>query len=48
MDVVNAISCVFLFIAAGPLLEKLFLTSARPKYSSAPHQGDIETTQPTA
>jgi hypothetical protein len=26
MDVVNAISCVFLFIAAGPFLEKLFLT----------------------
>jgi len=24
MDVVNAISCVFLFIAAGPFLEKLF------------------------
>jgi hypothetical protein len=29
MDVVNAISCVFLFIAAGPFLEKLFLTSPR-------------------
>jgi hypothetical protein len=27
MDVVNAISCVFLFIAAVPFLEKLFLTS---------------------
>jgi hypothetical protein len=26
MDVVNAISCVFLFMAAGPFLEKLFLT----------------------
>jgi hypothetical protein len=26
--VVNAISCVFLFMAAGPLLDKLFLTSA--------------------
>jgi hypothetical protein len=29
MDVVNAISCVFLFMAAGPFLEKLFLTSPR-------------------
>jgi hypothetical protein len=28
MDVVNAISCMFLFMAAGPFLEKLFLTSA--------------------
>jgi hypothetical protein len=27
MDVLDAISCVFLFIAAGPFLEKLFLTS---------------------
>jgi hypothetical protein len=35
MDVVNAISCVFLFIAAGPFLEKLFLTSASQNYSSA-------------
>ena len=26
MDVLDAISCVFLFIAAGPFLEKLFLT----------------------
>jgi hypothetical protein len=31
MDVVNAISCVFLFIAAGPFLEKLFLTSPAPE-----------------
>jgi hypothetical protein len=29
MDVVSAISCVFLFMAAGPFLEKLFLTSPR-------------------
>jgi len=34
MDVVNAISCVFLFMAAGPFLEKLFLTSASQNYSS--------------
>ena len=34
MDVVNAISCVFLFIAAGPFLEKLFLTSPSQNYSS--------------
>ena len=27
MDVVSAISCIFLFIAAGPFLEELFLTS---------------------
>jgi hypothetical protein len=30
MDVVNAVSCVFLFIVAGPFLEKLFLSSASP------------------
>ncbi len=35
MDVVNAISCVFLFIAAGPFLEKLFLTHPSQNYSSA-------------
>jgi hypothetical protein len=34
MDVVNAISCMFLFIAAGPFLE-IVLTSASQKYSSA-------------
>jgi len=34
MDVVNAISCVFLFMAAGPFLEKLFLTSASQNYYS--------------
>ncbi len=39
MDVVNAISCVFLFIAAGPFLEKLFLTSPTQNCSSAPRQG---------
>jgi hypothetical protein len=38
MDVVNAISCVFLFIAAGPFLEKLFLTSPSQSYSSATPQ----------
>ncbi len=38
MDVVNAISCVFLFIAAGPFLEKLFLASASQNYSSATPQ----------
>jgi len=34
MDVVNAISCMFLFMAAGPFLEKLFLTSASQNHSS--------------
>jgi len=38
MDVVNAVSCVFLFMAAGPFLEKLFLTSASQNYSSATPQ----------
>ena len=38
MDVVNAISCVFLFMAAGPFLEKLFLTSPSQNYSSATPQ----------
>jgi len=38
MDVVNAVSCVFLFMAAGPFLEKLFLTSASQSYSSATPQ----------
>jgi hypothetical protein len=33
MDVVNAISCMFLFMAAGPFLEKLFLTSPSNDYS---------------
>jgi hypothetical protein len=35
MDVLDAISCVFLFIAAGPFLEKLFLMSSPQNYSSA-------------
>jgi hypothetical protein len=35
MDVVNAISCVFLSMAAGPFLEQLFLTSPSQNYSSA-------------
>ena len=34
MDVVSAISCIFLFIAAGPFLEELFLTSP----SQRPHE----------
>ena len=34
MGVLDAISCVFLFIAAGPLLEKLFLTSTSNNYST--------------
>jgi hypothetical protein len=38
MDVVNAISWIFLFMAAGPFLEKLFLTSASQNYSSATPQ----------
>jgi hypothetical protein len=39
MDVVNAISCVFLFMAAGPFLEQLFLTSASPElFFSDPHK----------
>jgi hypothetical protein len=41
MDVVNAISCVFLFMAAGPFLEKLFLTSAPQNYLQAPPQKRI-------
>jgi hypothetical protein len=36
MDVVNAISCVFLFMAAGPFLEKLFLTSVPELFFSDP------------
>ena len=31
MDVVNAVSCVFLFMAAGPFLEKLFLNVPVPE-----------------
>ena len=38
MDVVNAVSCVFLFMAAGPFLEKLFLTSASRTILQRPHK----------
>jgi hypothetical protein len=38
MDVVNAISCMFLFMAAGPFLEKLFLTSASKNILQRPHE----------
>ena len=47
MDVVNAISCVFLFIASGPFLEKLFLTSVSPNCSSPASQADPEAPHPT-
>jgi len=40
MDVLDAISFVFVFIAAGPVLDKLFLTSPSQNYSSASRQGD--------
>jgi hypothetical protein len=38
MDVVSAISCVFLFIAVGPFLEKLFLTSRPRTILQRPHE----------
>jgi hypothetical protein len=38
MDVLDAVSCVFLFIAAGSFLEKLFLTSPSQNHSSATHE----------
>jgi hypothetical protein len=42
MDVLDAISCVFLFMAAGPFLEKLFLTSARPRtILQRPHKKEL-------
>src|SRR5947209_6974854 len=38
MDVLDSISCVFLFMAAGPFLEKLFLTSAPQNYLQRPRK----------
>ena len=38
MNVVNAISCVFLFMAAGPFLEKLFLNVRPRTVLQRPHE----------